>query len=260
MIIPKLGDKTHYVKLVQSELNKRLPMPYLKLDGEFGPKTKKAISKFQKAMDLPGSGIIGPKTMGLLGLVVTRPKAPKVVKGKFMQKTILLTAYKEVGEKEVVGKKENPRIRTYHKYATLKNDKESSENVPWCASYIAFVIEKSGGKSTNSKMARSYERGGYKNVTAYPIPGDILTMYRNGKASGSGHVGVYLGDTKSYYYLLGGNQSDACNIKRFAKSEKITGVWRVHNEKITLEQRNELEALAKAMIAGKSITLAGKVT
>lgn len=255
MLIPKYGEKSHFVKILQSELNKHGSQ--IKLDGDFGNKTKAAVSYFQKSIGLKGSGIIGPKTMAGLGLVVS---LPQVSKYKFMQKTILLKAYKKIGVKEIRGTKEHPDIRMFHRYATVKNDRESSENIPWCASYIAFVIETAGGKSTNSKMARSYERGGYKNVTKNPLPGDILTMYRNGKASGSGHVGVYLGQTANYYYVLGGNQSDAVNIKRFAKSEKITGIWRVHKELISEAQKGELLLLAKNMIAGKSISLSGKVT
>lgn len=49
------------------------------IDGIFGSKTEKAVSKFQKSIGLPGSGVIGPKTLAGLGLElgdVVQPGAP----------------------------------------------------------------------------------------------------------------------------------------------------------------------------------------
>jgi hypothetical protein len=44
--------------------------------------------------------------------------------------------------------------------------------------------------------------------------GDILTFKRNG----GGHVGFYVGEDKTHYHVLGGNQSNQVNVMRLAKS------------------------------------------
>ncbi len=43
--------------------------------------------------------------------------------------------------------------------------------------------------------------------------GDVLIFARNG----GGHVGLYAGEDDDAWHTLGGNQSDAVNIKRIAK-------------------------------------------
>lgn len=177
----------------------------------------------------------------------------------YKQKKILQIASKELGQKEVRGPKENPRIRTYHKYATLKNKRESSENVPWCSSFMCFIAEKAGCKSTNSKLARSWERGGYKKKSRHPLPGDVVTFWRKSKRSGYGHVGIFLKQTKHFVYVMGGNQSDAVNIRRYSK-ERMTGIWRIHNEKHSIEMVEELLAMADSLIKHGDIRKGGRVT
>ena len=260
--IPKFGEKSQSVKLLQLALNKKtkdmkLKLKPLRVDGDFGPMTKKAASVFQKAVGLRGSGILGPRTIAYLEL--TEKLTFKESKEKYPNKEIIKIAYKYRGVKEVPGKKEHKDIRMFHRYSTVNNDKEMSEDVPWCSSFVCAVVEKAGLKSTNNKMARSWERGKYKKVTSKPMPGDVLTMWRKSKKSGFGHVGIYLGETASYYYVLGGNKSDAVNIKKFKKSEKITGIWRVHDQKLSSAQERELISIAQKMIAGSEVSIGGKV-
>jgi len=66
--VPEFGDKGEHVKALQKALG-------VKDDGDFGPITKKAVSEVQKKNGLAGSGVIGPKTLDILGLkvVATNP-------------------------------------------------------------------------------------------------------------------------------------------------------------------------------------------
>ncbi len=66
--IPKYGERSDRVASLQRALNEKGAKPKLAVDTEFGPRTKKAVSAFQKQNGLPGSGVIGKKTMELLGL------------------------------------------------------------------------------------------------------------------------------------------------------------------------------------------------
>lgn len=67
--VPQVGDKGSVaVKHLQISLNEKGAT--LVVDGEYGPKTKAAVSSFQKSIGLPGSGIVGPLTLAALGLEV----------------------------------------------------------------------------------------------------------------------------------------------------------------------------------------------
>lgn len=65
--IPTFGDISEDVRTIQTELS-NLGFNPIMVDGIFGNDTKKIISKFQKSKDLPGSGIIGPRTIAFLGI------------------------------------------------------------------------------------------------------------------------------------------------------------------------------------------------
>lgn len=75
--IPKYGTKSADVKIIQEQLNS-IAKAKLLAEGNFGPKTKAAIQKFQKANGLAGSGILGPKTIKLLGIEIATPVFPQV--------------------------------------------------------------------------------------------------------------------------------------------------------------------------------------
>jgi peptidoglycan hydrolase-like protein with peptidoglycan-binding domain len=69
---PKYGDVSTDVMELKDALAAAgfWPKAASKSHDHFGPKTKKAVSKFQKANGLTGTGVIGPKTLKLLGLEV----------------------------------------------------------------------------------------------------------------------------------------------------------------------------------------------
>lgn len=66
--VPKLGDSGQDVIKLQNALKAKGTLKVV--DGLFGAKTQKAVSDFQKSKGLGGSGVIGPKTLGLLGLQI----------------------------------------------------------------------------------------------------------------------------------------------------------------------------------------------
>jgi uncharacterized protein (TIGR02594 family) len=52
-------------------------------------------------------------------------------------------------------------------------------------------------------------------------PGAVLVFER----SGGGHVGFYVGEDKTNYHVLGGNQGDRVSIMRLEKSRCIARRW-----------------------------------
>ena len=54
-----------------------------------------------------------------------------------------------------------------------------------------------------------------------PVLGDVMIFSRTGGA----HVGMYVGEDKDCYHIVGGNQSNQFNIIRIAKN-RLTGARR----------------------------------
>lgn len=145
---------------------------------------------------------------GSAGLIlpVEQPKEQPVViidpKGWDGAKVLAL-ARAELGTKEIAGSKHNPRIVLYHSYTTLH---ASTDEVPWCASFVCYILAMAGYKSTRSAAAASYVNYG---VAGDGSPGDIATWTRNG---GSGyHVNIVAKKYKKgdqYVVCVGGNQGN----------------------------------------------------
>ncbi|MCP3693222.1 MAG: peptidoglycan-binding protein [Planctomycetaceae bacterium] len=69
----KEGDRGQLVGDLQRTLNDRLKLsPSLLTDGDFGPKTKKEVVKFQQQNKLPADGIVDKATWKALGSLVTQ--------------------------------------------------------------------------------------------------------------------------------------------------------------------------------------------
>lgn len=67
--VPRVGDIGKDVHLLQSRI-KEMGFDPGPIDSIFGAKVKQAVSAVQKANGLPGTGVIGPKTLGILGMEV----------------------------------------------------------------------------------------------------------------------------------------------------------------------------------------------
>jgi len=172
----------------------------------------------------------------------------------------LATAYKEIGVKEMPGSAEHPSIKQYHAFARVDNDpkKAYSESVAWCAAFIAYCLEMVGMGSTNNLMARSYLKWG-KSSKADPLPGDIVILWRDKINGPYGHVGFFIKEEGEHIYLLGGNQSDAVNIKKFSRVY-LLDIRRSSKEfDLTTEQRARLLKMSTDLLAGKEIELGTKV-
>ncbi len=64
---PSESNRSH-VSAVQAELQARGYK--IKIDGDYGPKTRAAVKRFQRAKGLRVDGQIGPQTLGALGLSI----------------------------------------------------------------------------------------------------------------------------------------------------------------------------------------------
>jgi len=119
----------------------------------------------------------------------------------------LAWALNELGEKEVAGDADNPRIVWYHGHT---HGGPASDEVPWCSSFVCSALEESGLVSTKSKAAASWLSWGVE--TKQFVPGCIVVLSRGPRQY---HVAIGIQMSASYgtIEVVGGNQGNAVTRK-----------------------------------------------
>lgn len=129
------------------------------------------------------------------------------------------------GERGVIegrGKKNNPRVMAY--YAKAGHSWVKEDSVAWCAAFACWALEEAGIRSPRNLAAKSFLNWG--TAIKEPKPGCIVVMHRPGASAAHGHVGFYVGPAGAgHIYVLGGNQSDAVNVKKFPVSRVVGYRW-----------------------------------
>lgn len=133
-----------------------------------------------------------------------------------------------IGQQEIKGVKHNPIVLEFWASAFKAKNQAvpavfKNDETPWCGAFVAFVMAKAGLSHHIPKsfpLARSWATAGSKlNNPAY----GCVVVFRRGAG---GHVGFVVGRDKSgNLMVLGGNQSDAVNIKPFSKSRVLGYRW-----------------------------------
>jgi uncharacterized protein (TIGR02594 family) len=192
------------------------------IDGYSGPRTSAAIIAFKRSVNLRPRDFIGPITLGEL-----RKDAKDLGNGyvtpakKSKEPVWLRRARQEIGVREIVGSRHSRRVLSYWELAKLSF---TDDETPWCAGYVAAMLEDCDIRSPRSGMARSFQRWGKE--LSKPIPGCIVVFWRGSKGGSSGHVGFVTGrDQASNLMVLGGNQGNAVNIKPFLTSRVLSYRW-----------------------------------
>jgi len=123
---------------------------------------------------------------------------------------------------EVAGSGSNPLIDALWDEIGYEHERYS-DGTAWCAVFMGAILKRSGLQYLVTSLARNYESYGTKveGATIHDqlnnaVRGDIVTMYRQGEASGYGHVGFYVSHTSTRVSLLGGNQSDTLKVSSYA--------------------------------------------
>lgn len=217
MTILRRGARGTQVKSLQLLLNAMLhPSPNLKPDGDFGQRTHDAVVRFQQLKFLPGDGVVGPRTWMALGQRPTpmpAQPAPPAAGAPWME---IATAELGVHENAAPGQHNN-RIIEYHSCTTLR---ATTDETPWCSSFVNWVMVQAGYRGTNNALARSWLDWGTS--LTMPRAGAVTVIKKKGAtsdaATGSGtgfHVAFYVSSTPSTIRLLGGNQGDQVKYSNF---------------------------------------------
>jgi uncharacterized protein (TIGR02594 family) len=124
------------------------------------------------------------------------------------------------GVVEIAGSQHNPRILEYHSTVTGGFD---ANEVPWCSSFVNWCMEQAGLRGTDSASARSWETWGKRLAT--PEVGAVTVFFRNGLASGEGHVGFYVKQSDGMISVLGGNQGNRISIDKYPEARLLGFRW-----------------------------------
>lgn len=129
---------------------------------------------------------------------------------------ILTEAMRAMGVHEKLGRGSNPTIMQWAKRTGMGNV-YTDDSIPWCGLFMAYAVMQAGFDApVNPLWARNWLTFG-RDASGDASLGDVLVFTR-GK---SGHVGIYVGEDRDCYHVLGGNQSDSVMIKRIAKARCI---------------------------------------
>lgn len=128
---------------------------------------------------------------------------------------ILVQAIKFLGTREIVGTVHNQTIMSWAKDLGISKIYTSDE-IAWCGLFMAKVCELANLEikmtAREALWALNWNKFGTRQKVA--MLGDVLTFSRKT----GGHVGIYVGEDKDCYHVIGGNQSNMVNVTRIEKS------------------------------------------
>ena len=122
---------------------------------------------------------------------------------------LLVEALKLYGVTEVPGTKNNLTIMSWIKklaFSWIKDDE-----TPWCGTSLAYAATEAGVAVRNPEMPRAFWWLNWGVPVSTPMLGDVLVFNIS-------HVGIYVGENTTHYFVLGGNQGNTYSIARFPKS------------------------------------------
>jgi conserved hypothetical protein TIGR02594 len=127
-----------------------------------------------------------------------------------------------IGITEIPGVKSNPIILSWAKELGI-GDIYTNDNTSWCALFASICLKKASRELPTPKDRYDYLRAlKWQNLWNKVDPfregvGDILIF----KRTGGGHIGFYVGESQTTYFVLGGNQGNKVSIVEIQKSRCV---------------------------------------
>ena len=136
----------------------------------------------------------------------------------------MTVARRELGEKEIPGAEDNPRILEYLAACPgLPDAMADNEDTPWCSAYVNWVFAQLEMRRTGRANARSWSQWG-SGMTKFSV-GAVVVLSR-GRNPAKGHVGFYVGeDQTGAILLLAGNQGNSVSIAQKQKDQVVAVRW-----------------------------------
>jgi uncharacterized protein (TIGR02594 family) len=195
--------------------------------GYFGGATDTAVTHFQETRGLEVDGEIGPETAGAIDAALSRlagtngSVSPVAESRDGGQPIWLIEGLKWIGTKEESGPASNANILGWARQEGGAIAKTyTHDSIPWCALFANMVLSKIGLRGTETLWALDWSNWGIR--LAGPAVGAFAPMKRDG----GGHIAIVVGrDQHGNLMCLGGNQSDAVNIKPFPADRPLSFRW-----------------------------------
>jgi len=132
----------------------------------------------------------------------------------------LKLARADLGIREVPGVANNPvLVKRFSSIQKLIGWLFNADSIPWCGAIMAWWMSQCGIK-TPIGPARALAWATWGVPLKTPVPGAVMVYQREG----GGHVTLYVGESATHYFCLGGNQDDAITIASFAKTRKPVAI------------------------------------
>jgi len=135
----------------------------------------------------------------------------------------LTEAKRHLGLREIKGPKTHPTIQKW--IDELKVFMPRGDDDAWCGLFVGHCIKSTLPGETipvNPLGAQNWKTFGVRTV---PTIGCILVFWRESPRSWKGHVGFYVGEDTTSFYVLGGNQADSVSVSRIAKTRLLAARW-----------------------------------
>lgn len=224
--LPKLtgilmrGDKGDDVRALQTRLH-AVGYSDLLIDGDFGEVTDKAVRDFQLKRNLDPDGEVGDMTWGELGkadAAITKPPLLPPSTAKYGEPPPWYKlAEKDIGFRE--------RGTNQGLDVLIKQAGYGANGWQWCKLFVGAKLKVAGYPSQASGMARSVETDPNFTKLSGPALGAIVTMYREPKSSGKGHIFLYDGESSLGIRGIGGNESDMVKRSFHARNRVVGYYW-----------------------------------
>lgn len=185
------------------------------VDGIWGRDTLAALRKYQDAYSLPQTGMADPATVLKLRNINASHEAPK--QGLYSRYPWMQLALRKKG---LLEGRDNAELRSF-----LKSDGKTlgdPAKLPWCGDFVETCVAVAlAGEAipVNPYLARNWQKFG---VASEPGFGTVLVFWRTHKTkSTNGHVGFYVGEDATHFYVLGGNQSNSVSVAKLDKKRLL---------------------------------------
>ena len=192
------------------------------VDGIRGRRTINAVKAFQKANNLRVDGIAGENTLGVMFRTRVTPNASPD-KWPWLTEGLRVLGWHEVTDFNKLS-------------AWLRSDGRAlgdPRKLPWCGDFVETCILRS--LQDESVPAHPYFARNWQSFGVATTPRMAAVMVFSRGANG-GHVGFYVGETASYFIILGGNQSNSVSKSRVAKGRLLAARWPETARQITTER------------------------
>lgn len=146
---------------------------------------------------------------------------PKYLEGKVLPRHLQI-ALDFQGIKEIPGAASNQTILSWAKELGI-DDIYKNDDTAWCGLFFAIVC-----KRANRELPKFTDKYDYLRALKYaglwlPVMakassvGDVLIFRR----PQGGHIGFYVAESPTTYFVLGGNQNNSVNITEIEKSRCV---------------------------------------